>query len=261
MSEIVRYEQHGDNIAVITVNRPQVRNALNWAAMHALADAVARAEADPHLRALILAGAGGKAFISGGDVRDLHGDISEAAGLHQHDLMATTLERLAALPVPVIAALEGATRGGGCEVALACDLRLAAEDATLGFVQIGMAVTPGWGGAGRLIALVGYARAMDLLLSGRVISAQEALTLGLVNRLCPSGEALHCALALAEQIARAPRLAVRGVKEVLRGYLTLPAEAARARERQVFARLWASADHAEASAAFLEKREPDFRDG
>ncbi len=260
-SEVVRYEQHSDCIAVITINRPQVRNALNWAAMHALADAIVRAEGDPRLRVLVLTGAGGKAFISGGDVRDLHGDISEAAGLRQHDLMSTTLERLAALPIPVIAALEGATRGGGCEVALACDLRLAAEDATLGFAQISMAVTPGWGGAGRLMALVGYARAMDLLLSGRVVGAQEALALGLVNRLCPSGEALQCALALAEQLACAPRLAVRGVKEVLRGYLTLPTEEARARERQIFAHLWASTDHAEASAAFLEKREPNFRHG
>lgn len=261
MSELIRYEQQANGIVVVTINRPEVRNALNWAAMHALADAVARAEADPTLRALILTGAGGKAFISGGDVRDLHGDVSEAAGLRQHDLMATTLDRLAALPVPVIAALEGATRGGGCEVALACDLRLAAEDATLGFAQISMAVTPGWGGAGRLIALVGYARAMELLLTGHIISAQEALTLGLINDVCPSGEALRCALSLAEQIARAPRLAVRGVKEVLRGHLTLPAEAARAHERQVFARLWAGADHAEASTAFLEKREPNFRDG
>jgi enoyl-CoA hydratase/carnithine racemase len=173
--------------------------------------------------------------------------------------MAGTLDRLAALPIPVIVALEGATRGGGCEVALACDLRIAAQDATLAFAQIGMAVTPGWGGAERLFRLVGYARAMDLLLTGRALAADEALSLGLVNRVCPSGTALNEALQLAQSIAAGPPLAVRGVKDVLRGYLTLPAEQACAIERTTFGRLWASADHAEAASAFLNKRQPVFR--
>jgi enoyl-CoA hydratase/carnithine racemase len=259
MAGEVLYGVDPGGIGVITFNRPAVRNALNWAAMHALGEAVAQAEADESLRALILTGAGSGAFISGGDLRDLHSAVREEDGLRQHDLMAGILGRLARLPVPVIAAMEGATRGGGCEVALACDLRVAAEDATLGFVQISMAVTPGWGGALRLYRQVGYAQAMDLLLTGRILTAHEALALGLVQVLCSPGRALEAARAVAAQIGANPPLAVRGIKAVLRGYATLPEPEAAAQERAVFGRLWASADHAEASSAFLEKRPPVFR--
>ncbi|HEC21879.1 MAG TPA: enoyl-CoA hydratase/isomerase family protein [Chloroflexi bacterium] len=254
----VLFSLSGDGVGVITVNRPQVRNALNRAAMRGLEDAIGRAERASGLRALILTGAG-QTFISGGDIRDLHSRMSESDGLHQHDLMTAILSRLETLPVPVIAALEGATRGGGCEVALACDLRFAAEDATLGFVQVRMGVTPGWGGARRLYELVGYSRAMDLLLSGRILTAHEALELGLVNRLTAPGRALEAARSLASEIARGPALAIRGIKEVLSAYRTLPAAQAAERERAIFGRLWASADHAGASAAFLEKRPPVFR--
>ncbi len=259
MSDTVLFEQDPRGIAVITVNRPEVRNALNPEAMAALSDAVTAAEQSGDLRAVILCGAGGRAFISGGDLRALRAAASELDGLQQYDLMAATLDRLAALPVPVIAALEGATRGGGCEIMLACDVAVAAQNATLGFAQINMAVTPGWGGAERLLARVGYARAVDLLLTGRVLSATEALEIGLVTHLCPPGKALHMATMMAELLAEGPARAVCGVKHVLRGYLTLPPEAARERERAVFGELWASADHGEASAAFLENRDPLFR--
>ena len=258
MSVPIHLEVDSQGIATLTVHRPEVRNALDRASMRALRDVVTRLEEIPDLRAVIVSGADGT-FISGGDLNDLHDDGTETAGLDQHDLMVGTLDRLAALPVPVIAAIEGAARGGGCEVALACDLRILAEDATLAFAQVNMAVTPGWGGAGRLFRLVGYSRAMDLLLTGRVIGGEEAVVLGLANYLCPSGRALHMAHMLAEGLADGPTLAVQGIKSVLRGYLAKPGEAARAHERSTFGRLWASSDHAEASAAFMEKRSPDFR--
>jgi enoyl-CoA hydratase len=264
MSDEVTYDLEPNGIGLITLNRPAVRNALNWAAMQALHDCVAAAEADANatagsgLCALIVTGEGGQAFTSGGDIRDLHGTLTEDDGLRQHDLMTGTMDRLANLPVPVIAALEGATRGGGCEIALACDLRMAAEDATLGFAQVLMGVTPGWGGAGRLVRLVGYALAMEILLTGRPITAPDAFLVGLVNRLTPPGKALLTAHRFAAAIAGGPVEAARGIKEVLRGYVNLPPDAARACERSVFARLWAGPDHAEASAAFIEHREPDF---
>jgi methylglutaconyl-CoA hydratase len=258
MAEPVMFELDSSGIATLVIQRADVRNALNWGAMHALGESVAKAHAVQGLRAVILTGAGGKAFISGGDLRELK-DMTEEDGLRQHDLMTGILGQLAALPVPVIAAMEGAARGGGCEVALACDLRIAAEDATLAFAQISMAVTPGWGGARRLFHLTGYSRAMDLLLTGRAITAQEALELGLVNLISPPGGALDAARALAEELAAGPLLGVRGVKEVLRGYLTMPEDAAMTRERLTFAQLWASADHGEAVAAFLEKRSPLFK--
>lgn len=259
MSDLVTFELNPDGVAVLTVNRPDVRNALNWDAMHALGEAVAQAADASHLRALIITGAGGKSFISGGDLKNLQHSLSEEEGLRQHDMMSAILDRLAALPVPVIAAMEGATRGGGCEVALACDLRIAADDATLAFAQISMAVTPGWGGAQRLFYLVGYSRAMDLLLSGRVVEADEALAMGLINRTAAPGWVLDTARTLAAELIQGPPLAIWGVKQVLRGYMTMPEDAARARERLTFGQLWGSADHAEASAAFVEKRNPVFK--
>lgn len=259
MTEPIRLDVDTNGIAVLTVQRPEVRNALNWEAMHALQTAVTQLEEVDNLRAVILTGAGGRSFISGGDLRDLHSAMTEEDGLRQHDLMAGALDQLAALPVPVIAAMEGATRGGGCEVATACDLRIAAADATLGFAQINVGVTPGWGGAGRLIALIGPSRAFDLLITGRTIAAHEAHEIGLVDRLSAPGKALDEAHALAERIAALPPLAVRGVKGVVHGYRTMPSDAARARERSLFAQLWATADHAEASSAFLEKRDPRWK--
>lgn len=257
MPDPIHLELNPHGVATLTIHRPEVRNALNRDAMDALRGAVERLETTSGLRAVIVTGADGT-FISGGDVHDLHADTSAQAGIDQHDLMAGTLDRLAALPVPVIAAIEGAARGGGCEVALACDLRILAEDATLAFAQVNMAVTPGWGGAERLYRLVGYSRALDLLLTGRVIEGQEAIMLGLANYMCPSGRALHMAHMLAEGLANGPTQAIRGIKDVMRGYLADLPEVARARERAIFGRLWASADHAEASAAFVEKRAPDF---
>ncbi|NDJ36755.1 MAG: enoyl-CoA hydratase/isomerase family protein, partial [Chloroflexi bacterium] len=161
MSELILYEVDSDGIGLITVNRPEVRNALNWAAMEQLADVVQRAEADDDLRVLLMTGQGRKAFIAGGDLRDLHNYKTREDAYRQHDLMADTMARLTRMPVPVIAALEGATRGGGCEVALAADIRVAASDATLAFSQVRMGLTPGWGGARRLYSLVGYRTAMD----------------------------------------------------------------------------------------------------
>ncbi len=259
MNDTVHFFLPEDGIGLLTINRPEVRNALNWEAMYALREAVVQAENRPSLRALILTGAGQRAFISGGDVRDLHGSMSKEDALHQHDLMSETLARLAALPIPVIAAMEGATRGGGCEVALACDLRIAAQDATLGFAQVTMGVTPGWSGGGRLFELVGYSRALELLSTGCILTASEALGIGLIDRISPPGEALEHTQTLAQQIASGPPRAIRGIKEILQAFRALSPDTARLREREIFANLWASADHAEASAAFLEKRSPIFR--
>ena len=225
--------------------------------MAAFAQAIEQAAAFPALRALIVTGAGGT-FISGGDLADLHNNPSEDAPHRQNALMGGALAALEALPIPTIAAIDGAARGGGCEVMLACDLRVLAADATMGFFQIRMAVTPGWDGAGRLLRLVGYARAMDVLTTGRVMDAEEALRLGLADRIAPPGEALQAALAVAEAIAAMPPLAVRGVKTVLRAHLERSPADALGEERAIFAQLWANEDHAEAVRAFLAKRPPQF---
>jgi enoyl-CoA hydratase len=258
MPDLVQLERQSGGLILLTFNRPEARNALNWEAMFALRDAVTELESEQRLTAVIVTGAGGRAFISGGDLRDLHTASTEDDALRQHDLMAGTLDRLAALPVPVIAAIEGATRGGGCEVAVVCDLRFASSEATFAFAQIDMAVTPGWGGAERLVSLIGYSRAFDLLVTGRTLEAQEGQQIGLIDRIVEPGSTITAAFSFAERIAGKPALAIRGIKDVLHGYRTMTDEAARARERLTFARLWVTSDHAEASAAFLEKRPPRF---
>lgn len=258
MSSSLRISFPEPGIALLSIERPALRNALDRATMAALDQALRDLAARDDLYSLILQGSGGH-FISGGDLIDLHGDSTEAAGRAQHDLMAGALDRLAALPCPVIAAMEGATRGGGMEVALACDLRIAASDASFAFAQINMAVTPGWGGAERLLRLIGYAHALDLLATGRVFTSSEAYSLGLLDRVCEPGQALDSALELARLFCQQAPLALRGVKAVLIAARDQDTAAARAIEAQTFARLWASADHLEATAAFLEKRPPHFQ--
>lgn len=247
-----------NGIAVVTLNRPEVRNALNWAAMEQMAQVVEHLWTLHSIRVVLITGAGHRSFCAGADIRSFIDETGSEDGLRQHDIMSHTLDRLASLPVPVIAAMEGATRGGGCEIALAADLRVAANDATIGFSHVMLGLSPAWGGARRLYTLLGYKRAMDVLLTGRVITALEAEALGLVNRTAAPGQALKMAMGISASIAESAPLAIRGIKQVMRGYHTLPQEEARTWEREVFGQLWGTSDHTEAAHAFLEKRKPIF---
>jgi enoyl-CoA hydratase len=168
--------------------------------------------------------------------------------------MGEALHELDQVEIPVVAAINGHARGGGCEIAVACDIRIASENASLGFVHVQQGVTTGWGGAQRLKRLVGYGRAVEMLLTGRIISPQEASQIGLVEQVVPQGEALPTARALAATIASHPPQAVRALKRLVR----LEVSEAFAAEREMLGQLWASADHQEAVSAFLEKREPVF---
>jgi len=243
-----------DGVAQLTVSRPQVRNALDWEAMEAFGQAVEELAARQDVRALVLCGAGGT-FLSGGDLRALHGAFSERDGARLSAGMTRTLERLAALPFPVLAAIDGAARGGGAEVALACDVRVMAADATLGFVQVGLGLMPGWGGAQRLLRLAGYGRALLWLTSGQVLGAKEAFRGGLVEVLAPAGAALASALELARLLAERPPQAVRAIKYALRAHLdgSPPAWSA-ALEQAAFPPLWADEPHRQAVERFLNRR-------
>ncbi len=240
-------------VGLLMVNRPHVRNALNWEAMAAFAQAVEQAHATPALRALVVTGAG-RAFVAGGDLKVLAAHPSADDGRRLSAAMTHTLARLEALPCPTIAAVNGPARGGGSEIALACDLRVLAEDADLGFVQIEQALTPGWGGGQRLLRLVGYSRALELLLEGRVLDAATAHRWGLANRLAPPGQALEVALAWAREIAARPPHTVQAIKALLRGGVTLPPAAAAALEHALFPPLWANETHHRAVQRFLERR-------
>ncbi|RME08572.1 MAG: enoyl-CoA hydratase/isomerase family protein [Anaerolineae bacterium] len=240
-------------IAVLRVERPEVRNALDWEAMQAFAACVEQAAALPGLRALIVTGTT-DAFIAGGDLRVLHQADSREDGRRLSAGMTLALDRLEQLPCPVIAAINGPARGGGAEVALACDLRVASEDATLSFAQIHLGLTPGWGGGQRLLRLVGYSRAFDLLATGRVLGAEEMLALGVVNRLAEKSRALEAAFALAEAMLRQSAEAVAAIKRLLRAGMELPPPLARAQEQQLFPPLWDSPAHHQAVARWLQNR-------
>lgn len=256
MADEILFEQEG-GVGVIQINRPAARNALNWTAQEQFAGIVERATHDPALRALIITGAGDKAFAAGGDLKELEGHPEAATGERLNRVMSAALEQLTELPVPVVAAVNGDALGGGCEILTACDLRLAAAHARLGFVQVKVALTTGWGGTGWLVRLIGQSQATELLLTGRIISAAEAQQIGLVHRVVGEGEdVLGAARAWAAELATLPRQALASTKALIHaaGRLSLPETYQL--ERRLFVELWPLPDHLEAMASFVEKRQP-----
>ncbi len=241
-----------DGVGVLTVRRPAVRNALNRTAQEAFAAAVEQAHRTLDLRALILTGYG-PAFISGGDLGELAREPAGEVGVWLPRIMGDALNRLEALPCPVIAAINGPARGGGAETALACDLRIMAEDATIGFVQVRLGLTTGWGGTARLVPLIGYAKALEILTTGAILDAQEALAIGLVNQVVPAGAALQAAHELAHQIAAFPPETLRAIKRLARLALSHPPQAVQQAEREGFPALWNSDYRLQAIQRFLAR--------
>lgn len=246
------------NIGILQINRPHVRNALNWAAQEQFAQAVEQAARDSRLRVLIITATGDKAFAAGGDVKELAGHPEVAAGVRLNEGMNAALAQLTELPIPVIAAINGDALGGGCEIITACDLRLSAAHARFGFIQVKVALTTGWGGTGRLVRLIGQSRAMELLLTGRIMDAAEAQQIGLIHRILPEGEnVLAAARGWAAELIHLPRPALAAIKHLTyaAGYIT-PSETYRL-ESRLFAELWPLTEHLEAMAAFAGKRQGD----
>jgi enoyl-CoA hydratase len=253
-----------ESIGLLRVERPWARNALDWASQEAFAAAVAAAALDaagerPLLRALIVAGAGDQAFVSGADLKELVGHPEPAAGERLNRVMGGALAGLTALPVPVFGAVNGDAIGGGCEILTACDLRLAAAHARFSFRQVRNGLTTGWGGGPRLVELLGQARAMELMLTARTIDAPEALRLGLVHRVAaPGSDVVAEAVAWARELLLLPRDALAANKRLVHASAHLSPEAASRLEGRLFVDLWPSANHLEAMAAFNDKRPPRF---
>jgi enoyl-CoA hydratase len=256
MTNKLLIEKRADGVTILTFNRPETRNALDLETMTAFRGAVDELENDLSLRTLILTGAGQDAFCSGGDLIELSRYPSETDARDMIGLMGDALLKLERLPVPVIAAINGYALGGGSEVAMACDLRIADETARMAFVQIRMGLTPGWGAGQRLLRLVGYARAMDFLLRGNVMQGATLAQAGLVNQVVEAGQALPHTLQLAEQIAAAPPDVVRGIKGLLQAGLNHPYEQALKIERDIFPPLWAADAHLQAVESFLNRNHP-----
>jgi enoyl-CoA hydratase len=242
-----------DGVALVTLDRPAALNALSFDLLDDLADALDRLDADPACRAIVLTGAGGRAFAAGADIKELAKQTS--VSLHAGGRFAVW-DRLARVRTPMIAAVRGFALGGGCELAMVCDMIVAGDDATFGQPEIRIGVMPGAGGTQRLARAVGQARAMELILTGRSMRASEAEAAGLVTKVVPAEATLDAALELAGQVASMPPLAVRAAKAAIRAAAEQPLSAGLAAERASFFALFDTDDQAEGMAAFTDKRVP-----
>jgi len=238
-------------VALITIDRPEALNALSFDLLRDLATALEALDADPGCRAVVLTGGGTRAFAAGADVRELVGQTT--ATLSAGDDF-DAWGRIDAVGLPMIAAVRGFALGGGCELAMACDLLIAGDDAQFGQVEIKIGIIPGAGGTQRLTRAIGKARAMELILTGRSMGADEAYAAGLVTRVVPAAATVDAALEMAAVVASMPPLAVRAAKRVIRDAAELPLSHGLAAERQAFFALFDTDDQREGMTAFIEKR-------
>jgi enoyl-CoA hydratase len=246
-----------DGVALVTINRPQVLNALNIDTLDELRRAVLELKEDADVRVVILTGAGEKAFVAGADISEL-ARLSPAA-MKEHALRGQhVFDLIENLGKPVIAAVNGFALGGGCELAMACTLRIAADSARLGQPEINLGLLPGFAGTQRLPRLVGKGVALELLLTGRHVAAEEALRIGLVNHVVPAAALLTDARALAMELAAKAPIAIRYILESVNRGLEAPFDQAQFLEATLFGLVASTSDMREGTRAFLEKRKPTF---
>ncbi|MBT8401781.1 MAG: enoyl-CoA hydratase/isomerase family protein [Rhodothermia bacterium] len=253
---LLEVDDHG--VALVTINRPDKLNALNAAVLGDLDQCFKDLEDDDQVRAIVITGSGRKAFVAGAD-------ISEFAGLAEED--ATQLarrgqgvfDRIEQCRKPVLAAVNGFALGGGCELALACHIRIAAEDASFGQPEVNIGIIPGYGGTQRLSRVVGPGTAAEIILTGERISAQRGYEIGLVNRLATADGLIDEALRVAGRIASKAPLAVALALDAIRTSTNGGLEEGLEREAVLFGRTFATEDAAEGIGAFMEKRKPNFK--
>jgi enoyl-CoA hydratase/carnithine racemase len=257
MSELVHLAI--DRVSRVTLDHPPL-NLVTRELLLELDAALATLEAADasDVRAVVVTGAGERAFSAGSHVGEFEAQRGPA-GRERHELESGVARRLAELPMPTIAAIEGNALGGGLELALCCDIRIASERARFGLPEVRLAVTPGAGGTQRLPRVVGSARARELILTGRVIDATEAERIGLVHRVVPAGEAVRSAEAIAGEIAARGPLAVREAKRLLALSTEVDIDAGLAAELDASDRIFASEDMLEGARSFFEKRDPEYR--
>jgi enoyl-CoA hydratase/carnithine racemase len=245
-------DEHG--VALLRLNRPEVRNALSPQLMEQLASELERLDPDPGARCIVIAGSD-EVFAAGADIKSL-AERSFAEALRHP--AAAFWRRVAAIKTPLVAAVSGFALGGGCELALACDMIVASETASFGQPEIGLGIIPGGGGTQRLARVVGKQRAMELVLSGRRFDAETALQMGLVNRIAGKGRWLEEAIELARKVAARPPIAVRLAKQAVLAAEETGLSAGLESERRLYELAMATEDRVEGMRAFLEKREPRF---
>jgi enoyl-CoA hydratase len=256
--EHIRYSVDGP-VALVTIAREQVRNALSSAVNAEIAAALRTVEHDPALRAVIITGAGERAFAAGADIGELRAlpgaDDARRFAEQTHELGLF----IARMTKPALAAINGFALGGGLELAMCCDIRIAADTARMGQPEINLGIIPGWGGTQRLPRLVGPAAAKLLCLTGEMIDAHEALRLGLVERVVPAAELLDAATTLARQLAAKAPLAIAAIKQAIARGMEMPLAEGCMYEAALFGSIAATADAREGTTAFLEKRQATWK--
>jgi enoyl-CoA hydratase/carnithine racemase len=253
VGELIQSTRDG-HVALLRIDRPQARNALSPEVMEELASELERLDPDPEVRCVVVAGSD-KIFAAGADIKAMAERGFAEALRHP---AAAFWRRLGAIKTPMVAAVSGYALGGGCELALSCDMIVAAEGATFGQPEIDLGIIPGGGGTQRLARVLGKQRAMELVLTGRRFGAAEAHDLGLVNRVAPDGEWLEAALALAREVAEKPPIASRLAKQAVLVAEETALSPGLENERRLYELAMATEDRVEGMRAFLEKRDPKF---
>jgi len=244
-------------VVIVTINRPAVRNAINHATLDALRLALLDLQHDESVRVVVLTGAGEKAFVAGADINELV--VQTPVGGRAHALEGQRVfDLIENLGKPVIAAINGYALGGGCELAMACTLRLAADTARIGLPEVTLGLLPGYAGTQRLARLVGKGKALELILTGTPVTADEAVRIGLVNRAVPAPELMTAARDLAAQLATQAPVAMRYILSAINQGLEMPFAEACVFEATLFGLIASTDDMQEGTRAFLEKRKPQF---
>ncbi len=252
--EMIRYEVK-DQIAILTLDRSKALNALNRTIMEELSTALDNIDLSV-IRCLIITGAGEKSFVAGADISEMLPLQKEEAELYS--LWGNQIFRkIETLPIPVIAAVNGYALGGGCELAMSCDIRICSENAVFGQPETGLGITPGWGGTQRLARIIGTGMAKQIIFTAKNINAEEAYRIGLVNAVYPSSELMGQAETMAKQIAQNAPVAVRMCKASINEGIDLPITEAIKVEAKHFGNCFSTQDQKDAMTAFLEKRKPD----
>lgn len=252
--EFITYEVEGQ-IGIITINRPKALNALNSAVLDEL-DKTLDAVDQEAIRCLILTGAGEKSFVAGADIGEMS-TLTKAEGEAFGKKGNDVFRKLETFPIPVIAAVNGFALGGGCEISMSCDIRICSENAVFGQPEVGLGITPGFGGTQRLARIVGTGKAKEMIYGARNIKAEEAYRIGLVNNVYPAEELMPAAKKLASTIARNAPIAVRNCKRAINEGIQVDMDQAIVIEEKLFGSCFETCDQKEGMNAFLEKRKVD----
>ena len=254
---VIDYQKEG-RIAVFTINRPEALNSMNVQALKELGEKMVAFRDDPDAWVGIITGAGDRAFCAGADIKEMLPFMQENLPLKPWKVPDTPMRGLV-MWKPLIAAINGVALGGGLEIALACDIRIASEKARLGVPEVTLGLIPGWGGTQRLPRVIPLCKAAELLFTGRHIDAQEAYRIGLVNAIVPPEQVMPAAREMAEAICKAGPLAVRAAKEAMIRGCGMPLEEGLKLENALEAYALSTEDFAEGTKAFVEKRKPEFK--